>query len=75
MTIDAFPGKTFTGTVKQLGLATASTFSLASALGGSNASGNFTKVSQTVPVKIDFDTAGQPVIPGMSVEAKIRVVK
>ncbi len=72
LTIDAFPGQTFTGTVKQLGLATASTFSLFSS---DNASGNYTKVSQTVPVKINIDTAGQPVIPGMSVEAKIRVTK
>lgn len=71
LSIDAFPGTTFTGRVQELGQATASVFNI---FDTSNASGNYTKVTQRVPVKIDFDTAGQPVIPGMSVTAKIKIV-
>ncbi|MDP4090056.1 MAG: HlyD family secretion protein [Bacillota bacterium] len=70
MTIDSFPGTTFTGTVQEKGLATSSVFSLFST---DNASGNFTKVSQRVPVKVTLDSNGETVIPGMSVEVKIRV--
>lgn len=72
LNIDAFPGLTLNGTVKEVGLATASTFNL---FNTDNASGNFTKVSQRIPVKIDFDPAGQQPIPGMSVTAKIKVTK
>jgi len=70
LTIDALPGQTFNGTVAEVGMATASTFSLFST---DNTSGNYTKVSQRVPLTIDFDSASQPVFPGMSVTAKIRV--
>jgi multidrug resistance efflux pump len=70
MSIDSFPGVTFTGTVKEKALATSSVFSLFSA---DNASGNFTKVSQRVPVKITLDSTDKSLIPGMSVEVKIKV--
>lgn len=70
LTIDALPGQKFNGTVVEVGLATASTFSLFST---DNTSGNYTKVSQRVPLKIDFDYSTEPVFPGMSVTAKIRV--
>lgn len=69
MTIDAFSGEKFTGTVEKKGLATASVFSL---FNTANASGNFTKVSQRIPVKIGFSTNGEAVIPGMSAEVKIK---
>lgn len=72
LSIDSFPGKTFNGTVKEVGEATASVFSI---FGSDNASGNFTKVSQRVPVKIGFSYEGSAVIPGMSVTAKIKVAK
>lgn len=72
LSVDAFPGVTFNGKVKEVGLATASVFSLFST---DNASGNFTKVSQRVPVKVDFNAANQVVIPGMSVTAKIKITK
>lgn len=49
VTIDALPGKTFTGTVTSLAPATGSQFSL---LPPQNATGNFTKVVQRVPVRI-----------------------
>jgi membrane fusion protein, multidrug efflux system len=72
LSIDAFPGQSFEGTVKELGLATASTFNL---FGGDNASGNYTKVSQRIPIKVEFTGGSNQVIPGMSVTAKIKVTK
>ncbi|MDP4143370.1 MAG: HlyD family secretion protein [Bacillota bacterium] len=70
--IDSFPGVTFDGKVTEKGLATASTFSLFST---DNASGNFTKVSQRIPVKVSIDAKGYAIIPGMSVTAKIKTTK
>ncbi len=49
---DAIPGRTFTGRVQSLAPATGATFAL---LPPNNATGNFTKVVQRVPVKIVFD--------------------
>ncbi len=51
-TIDAFPGVTFYGRVFFIGSNTASQFSL---IPPNNASGNFTKVTQRVPLKISID--------------------
>ena len=53
-TIDAFPHVRFSGKVFSIGTSTASVFSLIPA---NNASGNFTKVTQRVPVKISIDSA------------------
>ncbi len=50
--IDAFPEDKFVGTVSSISPATGSTFSI---LPPDNASGNFVKVVQRVPVKISFD--------------------
>jgi len=51
-TLDTYPDVVFTGKIFLLGSTTASQFSLIPA---SNASGNFTKVTQRVPVKISID--------------------
>jgi len=51
-TVDTYPDATFHGKIFLLGSTTASQFSLIPA---SNASGNFTKVTQRVPVKISID--------------------
>ncbi len=51
-TIDAFPGVTFMGSIFSISTSTASQFSLIPA---NNASGNFTKVTQRVPIKISID--------------------
>jgi membrane fusion protein, multidrug efflux system len=74
-TIDAFPGVRFNGKVFLAGSATASVFSLIPA---NNASGNFTKVTQRIPVRISIDSAdnNEPIssfniLSGMSVEVKI----
>ena len=50
--LDAFPGKTFSGTVNSLSPASGADFAL---LPPDNATGNFTKVVQRIPVKITFD--------------------
>ena len=74
--IDAFAGAKFNGTVFYVGANTASQFSL---IPPSNASGNFTKTTQRVPVKISIDKAfnkdGETAMPhlvsGMSVIMKL----
>jgi len=70
--VDAFPGVVFKGKVEHLSPASGSQFAL---LPPDNATGNFTKIVQRVPVKIVFD-AGQGTAdrlrPGMSVIATVR---
>jgi membrane fusion protein, multidrug efflux system len=51
--IDAFPDAEFYGKVYYIGSSTASQFSL---IPPNNASGNFTKITQRVPVKISIDS-------------------
>lgn len=74
-TIDAFPGVTFNGKVYLIGSSTSSVFSLIPA---NNASGNFTKVTQRVPIKISIESAGNNkelssmnILSGMSAVVKI----
>ncbi|MBV8458555.1 MAG: HlyD family secretion protein [Acetobacteraceae bacterium] len=70
--VDALPGAKFRGTVDQVAPASGSQFAL---LPPDNATGNFTKVVQRVPVKIAL-AAGQPALerlrPGLSVIALVR---
>ncbi|NHN30327.1 HlyD family efflux transporter periplasmic adaptor subunit [Paenibacillus agricola] len=69
--VDTFAGVTLTGTVKEISKATASTFSL---LPASNTSGNFTKVTQRISVKISIDNQQVlDLLPGMSTAIKIHV--
>lgn len=63
-------GKTLNGKVLAVNRASSATFSL---LPSSNASGNFTKVTQLVPVKISIDYGDLPLVLGGSVEVRIRV--
>jgi multidrug resistance efflux pump len=58
------------GKVEAVTPATANTFSL---LPSSNASGNFTKVTQLVPVRISVNLGNQPLLLGANVEVQIRV--
>ena len=65
--VDAYGGREFTGKVESIAAATGSRFSL---LPPDNASGNFVKVVQRVPVKIVLDNGQDPdrlLRPGMSV--------
>jgi membrane fusion protein (multidrug efflux system) len=71
VTVDAFPGLALTGMVESWSPGTGSTFAL---LAPDNATGNFTKVVQRMPVKIVLDPSaalGTIVRPGMSVEATV----
>jgi len=69
ITLDAFPGVTLRGKVLTLGRSTASQFSLIPA---GNASGNFTKVTQRVPVKLSIEPApGVALLPGLSATVRI----
>ncbi|GCE04722.1 HlyD family secretion protein [Dictyobacter aurantiacus] len=72
VTIDAFSGTTYKGHVQNIVSATASSFSLLPS--SDNASGNFTKVSQRIPVVISLNSTGNDnVVPGMSAEVTIHV--
>ncbi len=71
--VDAFPHKRFWGTVNSIAPASGSTTAL---LPPDNATGNFTKIVQRVPVKILFNpqsTKGYEslIVPGMSVEVTV----
>lgn len=73
--LDTYPEVTFEGKIFTIGSSTASQFSL---IPPNNASGNFTKVTQRVPVKISIDstTKGQKIssfnlLTGMSAVVKI----
>jgi multidrug resistance efflux pump len=68
VTVDAFPGTTYKGTVQQIGGATQSTFSL---LPPASASGTFTKVSQNIPVTITISNPPKGMIPGLNATVRI----
>jgi membrane fusion protein (multidrug efflux system) len=68
-------GKTYSGKVTQVGGATGSVLSL---FPPENATGNYVKVVQRVPVRIDFtnladEDKGHSLRPGLSVEPKVAV--
>ena len=71
VSVDTFPGVVFDGQVDSVAPATGVTFAI---LAPDNATGNFTKVVQRIPVKIVL-MRGQPALDrlrvGMSVEASI----
>lgn len=75
--VDAYPDHLFSGKIFQIGSNTAAQFAL---IPPSNAAGNFTKVTQRIPIKISIkNDSKSPVkfglLPGMSVEVKIKVAK
>jgi membrane fusion protein (multidrug efflux system) len=69
--VDMFPGRVFHGHVDSMAPASGQTFAL---LPPDNATGNFTKVVQRIPVKIILDAESErsgDLRPGMSVEPSI----
>lgn len=77
ISVDTYTDHTFSGKVLMIGAVAASKFSL---IPPNNASGNFTKVTQRIPVKISIDQQSQNqngdpflLLPGMSVEVKVSV--
>jgi membrane fusion protein (multidrug efflux system) len=69
--IDEYPGQTVRGKVLEIAPASGSQFAL---LPPDNATGNFTKVVQRIPVKIALDdqTVAAQLRPGLSVTATVR---
>jgi len=73
LSVDAYPNLKLKGRVDSLQAGTGARFSL---LPPENAVGNYVKVVQRVPVKIDFDEplpADLDIAPGMSVEPEVKV--
>ena len=69
--IDEYPGKVFRGKVLEIAPASGSQFAL---LPPDNATGNYTKVVQRIPVKIALDDTplAAQLRPGLSVIATVR---
>jgi membrane fusion protein (multidrug efflux system) len=75
--VDAYPGKIYHGTLQSIQSGTGSRFTL---LPPENATGNYVKVVQRVPVKIVLDAAemsdpARPLSPGMSAIPKVKVAE
>jgi multidrug resistance efflux pump len=71
VTIDAYPGDTFPGHVTAVVPATQSALSI---LPSTQASGNYTKVTQRVPVLITFENPnGVRLYTGLSVEIRVHI--
>lgn len=72
--VDAYKGITFHGKVDSINPASQNTYALVPA---QNATGNFVKVTQRIPVKVVFDSdtdfSRYPMRPGMSVETSVLV--
>jgi membrane fusion protein, multidrug efflux system len=71
--VDAYPNDTFHGQIESFQVGTGSRFSV---LPSENATGNYVKVVQRVPIKIVFNEKPDKVhllAPGMSVEPSVKV--
>ena len=68
--VDAYPGKVFAGEVFRIGQAATNKFAL---LPDPNPSGNFTKITQRLPVRILLTEKDRALRPGMMVEVDIAV--
>jgi membrane fusion protein (multidrug efflux system) len=74
ITVDAYPGVTFKGTVGSISAGTGARFSL---LPPENATGNYVKIVQRIPVKIllSREDGGHVLRPGMNVVVTVRVAR
>lgn len=72
ITVDAYKGTTFHGTVQTIAPASQNTFSLVPA---QNATGNFVKVTQRLPIRVIVTDppADKPLRVGMSVETNVDI--
>jgi membrane fusion protein (multidrug efflux system) len=66
--VDAYPGKVYDGEIYRIGQAATSKFAL---LPDPNPSGNFTKITQRLPVRIKLTETDPALRPGMMVEVDI----
>jgi membrane fusion protein (multidrug efflux system) len=71
--VDAFPNENMTGKIESIGGATGAKFSL---LPPDNATGNFVKITQRVPVRIDLvnipSGLRNKLFPGLSVKVEVK---
>jgi membrane fusion protein (multidrug efflux system) len=65
--IDAYPGRVFTGEIYRIGQAATSKFAL---LPDPNPSGNFTKITQRLPIRVAVRQIDGLLKPGMMVEVE-----
>lgn len=70
VTVDAYRGLVLQGRVLRVGNAATNQFAL---LPSPNPSGNFTKITQRVPVRVAFDRPEHPLQPGLMAEVSIDV--
>jgi membrane fusion protein (multidrug efflux system) len=70
VTVDAYPGIVFAGILERIGNAATSEFAL---LPNTNPSGNFTKITQRLPIKVAVEQQAQMLKPGMMVEIAIDI--
>lgn len=70
ISVDAYPDRVFTGQVTSIGTSTTGEFAL---LPNPNPSGNFTKITQRIPVHISIQQHDDLLRPGMLVEVEIKV--
>ncbi|MFC1811889.1 HlyD family secretion protein [Thermodesulfobacteriota bacterium] len=70
--VDAYPKTKFTGKVMNIGAATASEFAL---IPENRSGGNFTKVTQRIPIRIDVVDPAEQLRPGMMVMVGIDIRK
>ena len=71
ISVDAYPGRTFKGHVDSIQAGSGTAFAL---LPAENATGNYVKIVQRVPVKIVLDEQPDVLLgPGMSVVPTVRV--
>ena len=72
ISVDSYKGVAFHGKVQAIGPASQNQFALVPA---QNATGNFVKVTQRIPVRIAVvdPPADKPLRPGMSVETSVKI--
>jgi membrane fusion protein (multidrug efflux system) len=78
--VDAFPGKELEGHVDSFAPASGASFAL---LPPDNATGNFTKIVQRVPVKVVFEPESlkalgeqaSRIVPGLSVQVEVQIAE
>ncbi|MEX0942252.1 MAG: HlyD family secretion protein [Pseudomonadales bacterium] len=70
VSVDAYPGRPFVGVITNIGTSATSQFAM---LPSPNPSGNFTKVTQRLEVKVELKEPNPDLKPGMMVELRIPV--
>jgi membrane fusion protein (multidrug efflux system) len=68
--VDTYPGHTLTGTVQSISPGTGSEFSIIPA---QNATGNWVKVVQRIPVRISVDAQGEEEVLRSGMSTRIRI--